>query len=521
MPLDDIAGDTRCSLQEGDVSDKTFTTGSDQPKSKSDESFSVASDRNALLARGYASGRPTDEIMGKGDVVDDCQDQTVKTPASGNDLENEPLSKQLETRNPWRTLARYHPRHNEATPAGPGFPIYRLPHELLHWVAKHLRPESAACFALSSKRMYMALGNQYCKMPTKDSLWKLLLMLEPERQASFACGVCLKLHRPSFGHLHESYDCDDIDWDINRKNIPGPLTPGLVKLIGRKYLENPRSYQEYLNWAFMTRKMSTQYIRGAYHVTPRMVAGNLLIKTETYIHPFHNGQLTHRSLHALIDLTQSWRRYPIDLERICLHQSWARNISSTKQLEDYLLREEAAINCQKSRCLRGPGARHGHHPTCYDNGVIPNNLERGTIPRDIECLLKHDLSCDKAHSPGGKVSQCRDCTTNFTISACDVPSIGRCIVFTTWKDLGGVGPGQAEKWDHFTGRFWQWDYPLHKEPEIVHSYRPPSLPHSYLASDGFKTLGEGNIDSIGNGYVPRYRPIPDWRIIRDLSPTDE
>lgn len=458
--------------------------------------------------------------MGKGEVVDHHKHQIFKTEPCGTVVENEPLSRQLEKRNPWRTLARYHPRHNETTPAGPFFPIYRLPHELLHMVAKRLSPESAACFALSSKRMYIVLGSQYWKMPTKNSLWKLLLMLEPERQASFACGVCLKLHRPTFGRFDDRFACTSIKCTVTSYSMPDSITPSLVRLIGRKYLEDPRSCQEYLTWAFMTRRMTTEYIKVAKQVAPRMVDGNLLVKTETYIHPFHKGQLTHRSLLELVNRAQEWTCFSSDLDAICAHHTWERKVTITKQLGEYLMKAKAATNCETSRCLGGLGTRGYHRPECYDDRVIPDNLKRRTIPQELVCLLKHDLSCDKAHSPGGKVSRCKTCPTNFDISACDVPDVERCVVFTTWKDFGGVRPGQTDKWDLFTTNPWGSGIGLRRNQSLS-GWQRTWMPEAYLRFEGIKVLDDNDLDGIGSDCVPCYEPKPDRMMIRDLSSLTE
>ncbi|KAJ0107184.1 hypothetical protein J7T55_007554 [Diaporthe amygdali] len=307
------------------------------------------------------------------------------TPSDIEMLENDNLKDQRRTRNPWRTLARF--RTSKKTTrcrSHREFPIQRLPAELIIAISQHLPIESTACLALACKVTYSALGTSSFKMP-KSNRWKFLLLIEHEKQNSFACFACLKLHRPS------------------------------LKLIGRKYLEDPESCHEYLSWATLAKKSTNRYMKAASHVIPRMVDGNLLIRQEIYMHPFHKGKIT---------------------------------------------------PCEA-------------------------------------CTPNSEGIC------GGNIEGCRKCSTDFCISSRDVLGVGHCLVLSCWKDIGGVGPGQAAKWDDFV-------VPSRKrwiEPDCMEDRRPQSeVGQVYKA---FENIVGGKAGS--GGETSPYRPQPDWKMVRDLT----
>lgn len=405
-------------------------------------------------------------------------------------VHNERLSAQLRTQNPWRTLQHYYPPQKRTTDAGPCFPIHDLPIELLCMIAKRLPAESAASFTLSSKRTYMALGTRYLKISDKSSLWKFLLLIEPEFQELFACCICLKLHRPPTSQRTGVPRCIEMWSYVRDTRLPASVTSGLVKMVGRKHFENPRLCQEYLSWAAESTIKTTRHIKVAQHINPRMMDGNLLIRTETYVHPFKDGELRYRSLYELFRLLEDYRHVEERLSDICAHRSWEQSLFVTEKQKS-LIHDSLATE---------------------RNQVVPNWLRRAVLPRRMETMLRQTHLSAETSSPSSvdeRVRSCDQCATDYSTTACDVAGVGRCIVFTTWKDLGGVRPGQQDKWDAiFTedtsckGR-----YPKEKAQCVW----PP--PETYLTFQDLEIPKFKRPSSIFH----RYKPVPDRKMLRDLT----
>ncbi|KAG6362686.1 hypothetical protein INS49_007779 [Diaporthe citri] len=366
-------------------------------------------------------------------------------------VENDDLESQLFKHNPWRTLARFrNPMRQADVSLYSRFPILRMPAELLFIVAEHLPIESAACLALACKTTYLALGAGWFRMP-KPNLWNFLLIIEHERLNSFACPRCLKLHRPpnSFSGYH-SHRCS-----VSRvldTGLPDTISPGLVKMIGRKYFEDPRAAQECLSWVTMAAKKTTRHIKLATHVIPRMLDGSLLLRTETYIHPFRNGNLTERSLMEMIyHIVVLCGFFHNKLPPVCDHQEWESLLPNLPTLWKSI---------QPTRCVCGSSTSSGkrHMLRCYPTKRMFSPPARGLRSPNIACFLTHKQPCKSCKRNAddlyeGEIKGCKKCATDFCISARKVPEVGTCLVLTSWKNIGGVGPGDADNWDrHVTSR---------------------------------------------------------------------
>lgn len=298
--------------------------------SSEDDSIYPTSRRESLDVSGLWEESDTEEL-GSTSATTQAQLSSSTIPQSPLMVCNETLSEQLITRNPWRTLQRYYPGQKRTTGTDHSCPILRLHAELLCMVAEYLPAESAATFTISCKHVYMKLGTQYLRFADRSTLWNFLLLIEPERQASFACCVCLKLHRPSINRRTGVSKCTKSWSKREDTKLPQSVTSGLVKMIGRKYLKNPRLCQEYLSWVAESRKKTTRYIKVAQHVTPRLLDGSLFIKTETYVHPFSDDRLTHRSLHEVFRLLEPDLDINTKLYDICAHRSWKKELLVPKQ----------------------------------------------------------------------------------------------------------------------------------------------------------------------------------------------
>lgn len=438
--------------------------------------------------------------------------------------ENEDLKSQLVTQNPWRTLVRYrNPPKQEDLSVYSRFPILRMPAELLLAVAEFLPIESVACLALACKATYFALGTSSFKMPKPD-LWKFLLLIEHERQNSFACCRCLTLHRPPESFAHSRHRCcQNSTW---RRRITVTLdlpsiTPGLVKMIGRKYFEDPRACQEYLSWAMMSTKKTTRDIKFATHVIPRMLDGSLVVRTETYIHAFVDGELTQRSLLELTKSVKEGNYLPsgVRVPHLCGHRDWTSHLPNIVALQDSI----KPTNCDDD-------GHHYHRTRCYSNEkIIRMTIDGREYPVEM-CDLIHEQPCQtwKLEVPStrsrvpkdkesrqacrpnledtydGEIKGCRKCITDYCISAREVPGVGLCLVLTTWKDLGGVGVGFSDKWDvHVRSPARLFDanqYDIRTEDQVGQAY------------EAFENLERSRLAT-----PQRYRPQPDRKMVRDLT----
>lgn len=434
-------------------------------------------------------------------ATDEDSSNDTRTATGASIVENDDLESQLFKYNPWRTLARYrNPMTQEDVSLYSRFPILRLPAELLLIVAEHLPIESAACLALACKTTYLALGASWFKMPKPD-LWKFLLLIEHERQNSFACPRCLKLHRPpnSFSGYHSNLRSRCSVSRALDTNLPNTISPGLVKIIGRKYFEDPRASQEYLSWATMTVKKTTRHIKLATHVIPRMLDGSLLLRTETYIHPFRNGNLTVRSLMEM--------EYHIHMVFCAFHHNKIPQLCDHEAWESFLTNLPTLRESIQPTCVHSSGVTHSGR--CYPSRRMFPPAARGLRPPNIACFLTHKQPCKSCkRNPEdlyeGEIKGCMMCPTDFCISAIKVSGVGTCLVLTSWKNIGGVGPGDADNWDRH-----------------VSSRGPPyRRTHDEFRSD--RQVGKiykafENITGGKAGRAKPYRPQTDSKMVRDLT----
>jgi hypothetical protein len=82
---------------------------------------------------------------------------------------------------------RYRPKQN------PNAPIWRLPTELVLYIAKMLPPASAAAFALTSRPILNTVGRGFLNLKRKDRL-KLLTLLQPDMPNHVLCYQCAVFH---------------------------------------------------------------------------------------------------------------------------------------------------------------------------------------------------------------------------------------------------------------------------------------------------------------------------------------
>ncbi|KAG8157164.1 hypothetical protein KVR01_012872 [Diaporthe batatas] len=465
-------------------------------------------------AASLTHGIPTYPIPDMSRVQDDMDRQPLYQGSSDPFMvENDDLRSQRATQNPWRTLARFrNPLDKKHLGLGARFPLLSLPFEILLIVVGHLPIESAACLVLACKTTYLKLGTASFKM-SKPDLWKFLLLIEHERQNSYACSRCLTLHRPPDSQLHGRYRCcRGWSW-LSPGVLPDTITPGLVKMIGRKWLEDPRSCQEYLSWGIMSEKKTTRYIKLATHVIPRMLGGSLVLRTETYIHPFFDGHLTQRTLMELVEQVNSNTQLP----DVCSHQKWASHLTNLPRLKK---------DVKPTKCVEAEDD-HDHWTPCYSNERIMRVSHGHEYPIEM-CDLIHQQPCRtwKIQTPkstagtlelrearedtrpkleetySGEIMGCRKCITDYSVSAREVPGLGYCMVLTTWKDLGGVGVGFSDKWNHHIASFGFLDVldDVRSEDQVGQAYEAfENLERSYL------------------GTPQRYHPQPDRKMIRDLT----
>lgn len=417
------------------------------------------------------------------------------------------LESQLIKYNPWRTLDKYrNPLKQEDLSLYSRFPILCMPAELLLMVAENLPIESAACLALACRTTYRALGTSWFKMP-KANLWNFLLLIEPERLNSFACARCLKLHRPPnfFSEYH---------WNrckvprVLVTNLPDTISPGLVKMIGRKYFEDPRACQEYLSWVTMAAKKTTRHIKIATHVIPRMLDGSLLLRTETYIQPFRNGNLTERSLMEMVfHIAVRCKYFHTQVPRLCEHQKWEFYLPNLAALRESI-KPNRCTDCIYANS-HVPDNHRPHFPSCYASQRMFNPTRRAIRAPVIACALIHEQPCDSCilrceDRYDGEIKGCKKCATDFCISAREVPGVGTCVVLTSWKDIGGTGPGQADNWDrHLRSRrllYGETEDDFRSDRQVGQIYQ------------AFQNIPGGKA-----GRAKLYRPQTDSKMVRDLT----
>lgn len=481
-------------------------------------------------------------------------------------VENDTLQQQRELLNPWRTLSRFYPRPETYRLPGPIFPLRRLPLELIHRIAKFLPQESAACLAMTSRGMLTTLGTQVFKTD-RSSRWKLLLLLEDEFHGAFACPVCLTIHAAPDHSSSPRWKCTSRGYYQSRQGLPASISYGQLKMLGRRILSeisdgghrsrgDRRAYLQTLHALRMSIRHNTRHIKLVQHVVPATIGGNLLIQNQIMVHPFASGKLTYRSLAELLDRLRSNFRTKacggaFDDNVVCSHHRWTESLEMT-EIVDILdkipvTKCKTDEDCDSLRTFRRPSSGFANHMAeCYSNQVIDEEI---ILPLWLEELLNQDVVTEEPSIGNGVVSApdgdvvnggvssprftrrhvqefqnaavngCGQCFTDYSIGSCHVPGLGRCLVFTTWKDLGGVEFNEASKWNtHFEDSIGSMRsrFSHNSQRWAARSRRKVPRPLSRedrLPGGVYRTW----IQKTSNEGQSRYFPTADPMMIRDLT----
>jgi hypothetical protein len=181
--------------------------------------------------------------------------------------------------------------------------------------------------------------------------------------------------------------------------------------------------------------------------------GNLYLRTQTVLAAVStDGKITWRGGYMLVDhLTDSSCDY-----KVCGHLGeWARVAEA--YFFDSKLRPEAndllATAHNESHdtreCDCSGHQEDCHHGQGFDRKITEQVLHM-LIGRDMTYGLLHQDLAYEFYPHGGiylnTVHGCRFCPTDFCLGLEDVEGLGRVMVLTQWKDLGGPDGDELHKW---------------------------------------------------------------------------
>lgn len=366
----------------------------------------------------------------------------VDTDAARNDS----LRLQMKVCNPWRTLEYYKEPYrdngqDDRAVDGEVFRIQHLPADIIYLVAKLLPPESAACLALTGKAINGVIGPRFLKLK-RNHLWRFLLLLEKDQALRVACPACVR--------LHHYQPCRFRHWRGHKYlvNLPSSVNYSSVHQIGRTLLQGGNC-NELLG--LMTQRsdpgsscaLNECGVVTSSKVTPRLLDnGNLLIRCQTVVNPTCKMGITDRSMFELrghlIMARGFWEP--------CRHIDWSSDNLGLR-IEDQVLDSFATSHDIKHHRHPDHPFKDSHTTLCYSENEWLDTFSPDVLPARLACLLFHTQPCTKSCAKlHGKISGCRKCYSDFSITYADVPDVGRCLIFTSWKDVGGLGPKQDQKW---------------------------------------------------------------------------
>lgn len=354
---------------------------------------------------------------------------------------------EFEAPNPWEFLNHYKRPYwnindsavttkNAESPALQTFPLTRLPVEVIYYLGKVLPPESAACLALVNKAFYGILGPSVRAME-RPRLWRFLTLLEKDMTFFIACSSCLKLHSPFTDWVDFSQDapCEQF---YHPMTVPHTIRYSLVRGIAKAHLQN-RNYSEILTATNFQSTSLGDHQQTSRTALCRMVQGSLIVQTQVVVRPRSGDKVTMRSLWKLSQLLNTTPAEPI-----CGHKCWEDGRPTLWVRDISMLADQHDDAHHADNCVH---MKHRHTADCCSEEDARKALTKKELIHGVSGGLISMLFDKEKHSIFGTVQGCKECYTDYSITHVDIETAGRCIVLTTWKDMGGIGPGQAKKWD--------------------------------------------------------------------------
>lgn len=119
-------------------------------------------------------------------------------------------------------------------------------------------------------------------------------MIEPEMPEHLACAERLLLYHAPWSSNADKTTC--VGWST----LPASVTPGLVKMIGRKHLRDPHEKADLLSFPGVPFKQANSSEKYMIYVTPMTAGRNIFLLTEKFIRVFRDEQLSSHSILILL-----------------------------------------------------------------------------------------------------------------------------------------------------------------------------------------------------------------------------
>jgi len=348
----------------------------------------------------------------------------------------------------------------------------RLPLDLIPYIVTLMPKESAAALAVTSKQMYSIIGPRVLRRLNPAEKWRLMLLLERDADLMMACGQCNMLHAPIMTPAPYQWNsCSGgaqcvRETTTDRSHLPKGITPVLCRLLAKRYLRQ-QSYGDILSMAAKSFFLTLPDFKVFNTMALRIVNGNLLLRNQIFMAPMAKGTKTAsgRAAYALDKLICK-RSTGLGDFRCCQHLGW--NDAGLQIADSPYSRYDDDYDAPKQLFEHIEGFATGHqeehhqdsfwggekHPSmCYGRDTVDEKVFNDALSPSLRCALLHAQPCMTCEAVGtvNLVNSCSECYTDFCASAQDVEGIGRVMVLTTWKDLGGVmksDNGPDKWWSH-------------------------------------------------------------------------
>lgn len=441
---------------------------------------------------------------------------------------------------PWHNFD-FHPSTRRDRNRASGFPLLDLPAELLYYVAKYYLPqESVAALSMTCKATFDLLGSQLRNGLNKYEKWNLIILLERDCDLATACPGCLKLHLPFLGGGRA---CDT----TLGLYLPFHLTPSMCRCILRRHAYG-QPYSELVSAMSKTNHLvlpdHKQFLSRSLRIAEN---GGLLIRTEIVLGCISDdGTISSRSAHLLQRIVCG----TLPEQLVCRHVGAWVNTIPFRPAESFvppqwnIYTDDRFATSHHARHHHAGSLSPNHQKGCYNDRPLSTRKLAAAMGDVMECALLHPQPCrrretgrrrriqtnDTAKAVGctsgmsrewGIVRGCAHCCTDFCVNIRDVEGIGRVMVLTSWKDLGGPTPGGRVKW--FSHRV-DLNFPEGLEAlqfRAVTGWDPTKAGSIYCQFEGVASLPEV-LREEGDGFVVeppcyRYDPKPSRTLVRRFT----
>lgn len=361
----------------------------------------------------------------------------------------------------------------------PNINLTSLPTEILVKIGAWLSEASMACLAMVNRDLHNRFGAQYHGGAVRwhwRGRFEFLQLLERDTKEMIACPRCVSLH------FWRKNNCEFRWWKPNFQGIPHkfPYIPrfylrllnyldyGFARMIGRLSVRfGPKSPQCHQALTMATPKRKSLWlptVRASRSISNRIVDGNLTSRSQIAISPYWTtGTFTNTAFWILTTALTAPQF------QICDHIDFPMFLRYVDAMASQPAADPDQDQYPNSHSISEAGRWGTDGVMLQDNYTYYKSSQDGLgilgqsgghsereIPQQFhDQILSPGLRRLFDRTIRGQVRSCSQCATDFGLGVQYVPGVGKALVMTIWRDVGG--PCKKGEDELRAARKWKWD----------------------------------------------------------------